>query len=90
MTQAMMIWVLGGMISGTILFCVLAIIWGSIQLYKIRYHNPKEIQELRAELERQAAIVNRLDAEGLDYIKKKSDEIAGQLRDITVSRALGR
>lgn len=78
--------------AGTISFLAALFAWTYVRLeqHKIQYHNPKEIQELRAELERQAAIVNRLDAEGLEYIKKKSDEIAGQLRDITVSRALGR
>lgn len=72
------------------LLAVVAWVYVRIEQHKIQYHNPKEIQELRAELERQADIVNRLDAEGLEYIKKKSDEIAGQLRDISVGRAFGR
>ena len=72
------------------LLAVVAWVYVRIEQHKIQYHNPKEIQELRTELARQADIVNRLDAEGLEYIKKKSDEIAGQLRDISVGRAFGR
>lgn len=79
-------------ISSSVCFLLAVIAWVyvRIQQHKIQFHNPKEIEELRAELKRQADIVNRLDEDGLDHIKKKADEIAGQLRDISVSRTFGR
>jgi len=72
------------------LLTVVAWVYVRIEQHKIQYHNPKEIQELRSELERQAAIVNRLDSEGLEIVKKRADEIAGQLRDIQVQQAFRR
>ena len=61
-----------------------------LEASQARYGSPKEIQELKDELARQAEIVNRLDADGLEYVKKKSEEIAGRLHDIQVGQMLGR
>ena len=72
------------------ILAIAAWVYVRIKQHKIQYHNPAEIQELRDELKRQAAIVNKLDAEGLEHVKKRADEIAGQLRDIQVGRVLGR
>ena len=72
------------------LIAICAWVYVRIEQHKIQYHNPKEIEELRDELKRQAQIVNRLDAEGLEHVKKKADEISGQLKDITMNRIRGR
>ena len=51
---------------------------------KMEHGNPKRIEELEEELKRQAAIVNKLDSEGLEHVSKRADEIAGRLRDLAV------
>ncbi len=59
-----------------------------IEQHKIQYGMPERMDKLEAELKRQAEIVNRLDQEGLEHVKRKADEIAGQLRDISLGQAL--
>ena len=72
------------------LLMIFAWVYVRIEQHKIQYHNPKRIEELELELKRQASIVNKLDEEGLDIVQKKATEIAGHLKDINVSRMLGR
>jgi len=69
-----------------------AFIWHytRIEQAKIQYGNPKIIEDLKKELERQAAIVNRLDAEGLEHVSQKANEIAARLNDIKISNLVRR
>ena len=50
----------------------------------MEHGNPKRLEKLEEELKRQAAIVNKLDSEGLEHVSKRADEIAGRLRDLAV------
>ena len=72
------------------LFAVCCWVYVRIEQAKIQHGNPKRIQELEDELKRQAAIVNKLDTEGLEHVSQRADEIAGRLKDIAVGNLLGR
>jgi len=70
------------------ILAIVAWVWVRLEQHNIQYGSHKEIKELRDELSRQAQIVNRLDAEGLEHVKLRADEIAGQLRDIKLGQVL--
>lgn len=72
------------------LLSIAAWVYVRVEQYKIRFENPKRIEKLEEELKRQANIVNRLDEAGLEHVMKRSDEIAGKLKDIAVGNMLRR
>jgi len=76
-----------GLIEINAILGVLAIsgwVYVRIAQAKMEHGSPKRFEKLEEELKRQAAIVNKLDSEGLEHVSKRADEIAGRLRDLAV------
>lgn len=80
-------------IAASFVVAVLAVMmwtYTSIKKHEIQFGSIEKINELEAELKRQAGIVNRLDEEGLDEVLKKADLIAGRLKEAQISGLLAR
>ncbi len=77
-------------IAGTIISLLMIAAWVHVRLqqHKIKYGNPKEIEDLKAQMDEYKRIINMLDQEALKELEGKVALLIGQLRESSVGRVM--
>ena len=81
-------------VPAIILFCIIFVfsMWAYVKItqYKIKYGNPKKIEELVSKMQKYEKIINMMDQEALKDLEKKVGSLEASIRNYHVSRFTGR
>ena len=86
----MEILIIAGVFSLSIVLSVSVAGFAAVIRSENQFGTPKEILELKKEMDEYKRIINALDQEGLEVLEQRIEALTGQIRENNVKGVLGR